>query len=139
MGGNLAFALPPPLDDPGPVERVYIVSAMEWIENHSAFRFGAYGIDPQDPGAAANGSGVTYTGAQTEAGGLPAAVQLFILKYCEVMQSPAAAGVAGESLGGMSQSFSAASVEGLLHGLAGQLLGRWYNPCAFVASEGAWG
>lgn len=70
---------------------------------------------------------------------LPSNVKLFVIKYCDLMSQ--FSGVASESLGGMSQSFSTAQggSELLLRELASQLFGAAYKGRnRFVSAVGRW-
>ena len=68
---------------------------------------------------------------------LPAQVRLFVLKYNELMSI--SAGVASESIEGLSQSFNSGDKSGLLWELAESLLGKWLvSPVKFVAAVNRW-
>ena len=68
---------------------------------------------------------------------LPSNVKLFVVKYCELMSQTA--GVTSESLGGMSQSFSAGGAGLALADLAAQLFGSAYKGRnRFVAARSRW-
>lgn len=85
-------------------------AALEWIAANTSF----------DP-------------AEGEA--LPAGIELFIQKFDEVMGQTG--GVASESLGGMSQSFTAQS-GALVHQYAEELLAPWYSGGKFVTARKRW-
>ena len=89
--------------------------AMAWVEANTAYRFGE-----KESGAQAQGED-----AAPDAG-----VALFLEKFDEVLAC--GAGVAAESIGGMSQRFTGESVEQRLHGLAAALMPGWYKSARFV-------
>lgn len=87
-----------------------VESALEWIALHTS-------LNPDSSAPAA----------------LPAGVRLFIQKYVELMSM--GAGVVGESIQGLSQSFSSASKSAVLEEYAQALLGKWLLPdVRFVAA-----
>lgn len=72
---------------------------------------------------------------------LPSNVKLFVIKYCDLMSQTY--GVASESLGGMSQSFSTSGGAGFLlalEELASQLFGSAYKGRRnrFVTAQSRW-
>lgn len=70
---------------------------------------------------------------------LPNNVKLFIVKFCDLMNH--SVGVASESLGGMSQSFSTSSggTAALLADLATQLFGSAYKGRnRFITAQSRW-
>ena len=69
---------------------------------------------------------------------LPSNVKLFVIKFCDLFAT--SVGVASESLGGMSQSFSTSNGTGLLLAdLATQLFGSAYKGRnRFVAATNRW-
>ena len=69
---------------------------------------------------------------------LPPNVKLFTIKFCDLMSQNA--GVASESLGGMSQSFTTSSgMASLLHDLAAQLFGSAYKGRnRFIGATSRW-
>lgn len=68
---------------------------------------------------------------------LPAQVRLFVLKYNEAMSI--SAGVASESIEGLSQSFSSGDKSALLWELAESLLNKWLvSPVRFVPAVRRW-
>lgn len=69
---------------------------------------------------------------------LPASVKLFVIKFCDLMSQTA--GIASESLGGMSQTFSASGSSDLaLSELAAQLFGSAYKGRnRFVIAQNRW-
>lgn len=68
---------------------------------------------------------------------LPAQVRLFVLKYNELMSI--SAGVASESIEGLSQSFNSGDKSALLWEIAESLLGKWLvSPVKFVAATNRW-
>lgn len=82
-----------------PENALYARSAIEWVKQHTILK-----IDTDNPSS------------------LPAAVQLFIIKYSQLMTI--SSGVASESISGMSQSFvTGQSLEAKIYELATALLG----------------
>lgn len=70
---------------------------------------------------------------------LPSTVKLFVIKYCDLMAM--SVGVASESLGGMSQSFSTSNgISALLSDLAEELFGAAYKKKRnrFVSAVNRW-
>ncbi len=68
---------------------------------------------------------------------LPAQVRLFVSEYNDIMSI--GAGVASESIEGLSLSFRSDSKSTLLWGLAENLLGKWLvSPVTFVAATDRW-
>lgn len=106
-----AFALPLDMSDTETAIRVD--TALEWISQNTTIE-----IDPD-----------------TE---LPSSVKLFIIKFCDLMSQ--SFGVASESLGGMSQSFSTTGGNALLlHDLASELFGPNYiGRNKFIAARSRW-
>lgn len=66
---------------------------------------------------------------------VPANIQLFIEKFCEVMGG--AAGVVSESIGGMRQTFSVSSKESLYQ-YARELLPEWMDTGGFIPAKRRW-
>ena len=68
---------------------------------------------------------------------LPAQVRLFVLKYCEAMSI--SAGVASESIEGLSQSFKSDNKKALIWEIAESLLDKWLvSPVTFVSAKKRW-
>lgn len=68
---------------------------------------------------------------------LPAPVRLFVIKFCEAMSI--SAGVASESIEGLSQSFNSGDKSALLWEIAESLLGKWLvSPVRFVSAVSRW-
>lgn len=102
-----------PLDAEKPEVRIMVEAALSWVAENTSIA-----IDPEAE--------------------LPSNVKLFVIKYCELMSITS--GVASESLGGMSQSFSTTGGTGsLLADLAKQLFGSAYkHRNKFVSAMGRW-
>ena len=67
----------------------------------------------------------------------PANVRLFIVKFVECMSM--SAGVASESIDGLSQSFNSNTADKLLWNYAESLLSGWLKPsCTFVQAVSRW-
>lgn len=105
-----------PLDTSDKEVALMVDAAFAWIQEHTTLEFNL-----EDP--------------ELE---LPPNVKLFIVKFCDLLTPTA--GVASESLGGMSQSFSNSGGTGfLLADLASQLLGTAYKDrCRFVSAVNRW-
>ena len=87
-------------------------AALSWIKENTALE-----IDPEQE--------------------LPSNVKLFTVKFCDIMSH--ASGVASESLGGMSQSFTTGGAGFLLSDLASQLFGSAYKKRnRFVTAKSRW-
>lgn len=101
-----------PLDMNDTETAITVEAALEWIAQNTTIV-----LDPESE--------------------LPANVKLFILKYSDLT---ARTGVASESLGGMSQSFSTSGGAGvLLADIATQLFGSAYKGRnRFVAAQSRW-
>ena len=101
-----------PLDLNDQETKVMVDSAIEWIKANTSLEI-----------------------AQDQE--LPSTAKLFVVKFCDVMS--AYTGVASESLGGMSQSFSTGGSGSLLAELACQLFGSAYK-CGnrFVSAKSRW-
>ena len=83
-----------------PVNELYARSAVEWINKHTTLK-----VDPE---------------CNTD---LSAAVQLFILKYTQLLTINS--GIASESISGLSQSFTTGqSLESKIYELATAVLGK---------------
>lgn len=68
---------------------------------------------------------------------VPAQVRLFVLKFVETMSI--SAGVASESIEGLSQSFSTGDKAALLWDIAASLLGKWLvSPVKFIPAQRRW-
>ena len=68
---------------------------------------------------------------------LPAQVRLFVSEYNDILSR--SAGVASESIEGLSQSFRSDSKTSLLWELAENLLGEWLvSPVTFVSASNRW-
>lgn len=90
-----------PLDPKDPETAVMIDAALKWIQDNTTLE-----LDPEAE--------------------LPSNVKLFIVKFTQLFSQPS--GVASESLGGMSQSFSTSGGTAfLLSDLASQLFGAAYK------------
>lgn len=102
-----------PLDVTDAETKIMVDAALSWIQENTTLE-----ISPDEE--------------------LPSNVKLFIVKFCDLMSTTA--GVASESLGGMSQSFSVTSGTGLLlSDLASQLFGRAYKGRnRFVTAVNRW-
>ena len=103
-----------PLDTSDPETVIMIDSAVEWVANNTTID-----IDPEVE--------------------LPSNVKLFVIKFCDLMTQRT--GVASESLGGMSQSFSTSSggTGFILADLASQLFGSAYKGRnRFVTAQSRW-
>lgn len=102
-----------PIDTSNPEMAIMVDAAIEWIKTNTTVE-----IDPEAE--------------------LPSNVKLFIVKFCELMAP--SYGVASESLGGMSQSFSFSNGTGLLlSDLASQLFGKDYKGRnRFVTAANRW-
>lgn len=103
-----------PLDTDDAAQRIMIETALAWVETNTSIE-----IDPEAE--------------------LPATVKLFVLKFAELYGQTY--GVASESLGGMSQSFSlsAGGAGALLADLARELFGDAYKGRnRFVAAVNRW-
>ena len=93
---------------------LYAESALDWIKNNTTLQ-----IDKSNLEA------------------LPSGAKLFVLKYADIMQADTT--VTSESLGGMSQSFSAESRYSLLNDIASELLGEYMvSQVKFVAAQSRW-
>ena len=69
---------------------------------------------------------------------LPAQVRLFVADYCAIMSI--SAGVASESIEGLSQSFKSDSKKAQIWELAETYLDKWLvSPVTFVPAVGRWG
>ena len=99
------------LDTKNPETAIMVDAALDWVEKNTTLE-----IDREN---------------------LPSTVKLFVLKYCDLMHQT---GIASESLGGMSQSFSTSSGIGLaLSDLATQLFGNAYKGRnRFIAAQSRW-
>lgn len=94
-----------------------VESAFSWVLEHTTLDFDMNNIE--------------------ELKALPAPVRLFVLKYNEIMSS--SAGVASESIDGLSQSFHSGDKSALLWEIADSLLGKWLvSPVRFVAAVRRW-
>lgn len=102
-----------PLDLTDTETKVMVDSAIEWIKTNTTLE-----IAPDEE--------------------LPSNAKLFVIKFCDTMS--VSAGVASESLGGMSQSFSTSGGSGfLLADLASQLFGAAYKGRnRFVSAKNRW-
>lgn len=68
---------------------------------------------------------------------LPSSAKLFLVKFCEVAER--SAGVASETVGPMSQSFSGTGSDQLVMGLARQLLKAYLEPnVKFIPCRRRW-
>lgn len=94
-----------------------VESALQWVLAHTTLTFD---INKED-----------------EIKALPAQVRLFVLKYNELMSI--SAGVASESIEGLSQSFNASDKSALLWDIAASLLDKWLiSPIRFVPAVKRW-
>lgn len=102
-----------PLDTNDAETAIMVDAALNWVTENTTLK-----IDPEQE--------------------LPSNVKLFVIKFCDLL-SPNM-GVASESLGGMSQSFSISSGAGLLlSDLAYQLFGSAYKGRnRFVTAQNRW-
>lgn len=101
-----------PLDLNDTETKVMVDSAIEWIKANTTLE-----IAPDEE--------------------LPSNAKLFVVKFCDAMS--VSAGVASESLGGMSQSFSTGGSGFLLADLAYQLFGAAYKGRnRFVSAKNRW-
>lgn len=101
-----------PLDTSDSETLMMVHAALEWIQENTILE-----LDPEQE--------------------LPSNVQLFIIKFCDVMSQTS--GVASESLGGMSQSFATGGTGFLLADLASQLFGSAYKKRnRFVTAKSRW-
>lgn len=102
-----------PLDTSDKEVAIMVDAALSWISENTTLN-----IDPSKE--------------------LPSNVKLFIIKFCDLLTPTV--GVASESLGGMSQSFSTSGGTGfLIADLASQLFGSAYNGRnRFVAAQNRW-
>lgn len=105
-----------PLDTSDKEVALMVDAAFAWIQENTTLEF-----DLDDPALE-----------------LPPNVKLFVVKFCDLFNQTA--GVASESLGGMSQSFSNTGGTGfLLADLATQLFGTAYKGRSrFVAAVSRW-
>lgn len=101
-----------PLDTNDVETRIMIDAAIQWIQANTTIEI-------------------------AEDAELPSSAKLFTIKFCDLMSR---SGVASESLGGMSQSFSTTGGTGLfLSDLATELFGADYNGRnRFIAAEPRW-
>lgn len=102
-----------PLDMEDKETAIMVDAALEWVSENVSLK-----LDP-------------------EATELPNTVKLFVVKYCELMSQPT--GVASESLGGMSQSFTTSNGAAALGNLAEQIFGAAYKGRnRFIAAISRW-
>ena len=102
-----------PIDANDNMKMLAIGSGLAWIERNTTFR-------------------------ATKGKELPDNVKLFLLKFAETMTQDGT--IASESLGGMSQSFSAGDKAGLLlRQYAAELLGEWYSSVKISPAVKRWG
>lgn len=102
-----------PIDD-APTAALYAAAALDWIECNT-----------------------TLVVERDKLDSLPAGAKLFILKYGSIMSTDTT--VTSESLGGMSQSFSAESRSNLLYDLATEFLGDYMKSAvSFVPATSRW-
>ena len=100
--------------DNTPTAALYAEAALDWIERNTTL---AVDRDKMDS--------------------LPAGAKLFIMRYGDIMRTDTT--VTSESLGGMSQSFSAESRSNLLYDLASELLGDYIkSQVTFIAAQKRW-
>lgn len=102
-----------PIDTSNAETSIMVETALDWVEEHTTLE-----IDREAE--------------------LPSNVKLFVIKFCDLMSQTA--GVASESLGGMSQSFSTSGGTGFaLAELASQLFGSAYKGRnRFVIAKSRW-
>ena len=101
-----------PIDTTDAGISVMVEAALDWVDEHTTLE-----IDREAE--------------------IPSNVKLFVMKYCELMSQTA--GVASESLGGMSQSFSTGGAGSVLSDIATQLFGSAYKGRnRFVTAVGRW-
>lgn len=102
-----------PLDINDSETAIMVDAALNWVTENTTLK-----IDPDNE--------------------LPSNVKLFVIKYCDLLAPTL--GVASESLGGMSQSFSISGGAGfLLADLASQLFGEAYKGRnRFVTAQNRW-
>lgn len=102
-----------PIDTTNPETAIMVEAALDWIDRNTSLH-----LDREVA--------------------LPSSAKLFVVKYCELMSQ--SAGVASESLGGMSQSFtSAEGIGSVLAEFARQIFGDAYKGRnRFVAASGRW-
>ena len=95
-----------------------IESAFNWVLDNTTLRFDVNNME--------------------ELKALPAQVRLFVADYCSLMSI--SAGVASESIEGLSQSFKSDSKNAQIWELAETYLDKWLvSPVRFVPSVGRWG
>lgn len=102
-----------PIDTSNPETSIMVETALDWVDANTTLE-----IDREAE--------------------LPSNVKLFAIKFCDLMSQTA--GVASESLGGMSQSFSTSGGTGFaLAELASQLFGSAYKGRnRFVTARSRW-
>lgn len=102
-----------PIDTNDTEMAIMVETALDWVKENTTIK-----IDPDKE--------------------LPSNVKLFVIKFCELLTPTV--GVASESLGGMSQSFSTSGGTGLLVAdLATQLFGSAYKGRnRFVSAVSRW-
>lgn len=101
-----------PLDINDTETKIMVDSALEWIKTNTTL-------------------------VLDESAELPSNVKLFVIKYCDLMTQTV--GVASESLGGMSQSFSTSGAGFALADLATQLFGSAYKGRnRFITAQSRW-
>lgn len=102
-----------PLDVSDAETKLMVDAAVQWIRENTTVK-----IDPDEE--------------------LPSNAKLFVVKFCDMLS--VSGGVASESLGGMSQSFSVSGGTGfLLADLASQLFGADYKGRnRFVSAKSRW-
>lgn len=86
--------------------QLYVESGLEWLRDNTALE-----IDMDN---------------MESIKALPSSARLFLVKFCEICDRDI--GVTGESVGPMSQSFSADSITKQTEALARQLLKAWLKP-----------
>ena len=106
-----------PLINPNNETCLYVESALDWLERNTTLVFDKTDINS-----------ITS---------LPAGAKLFIVKFIDVMNVNTA--VTSESIGGMSQSFSAANKNSLLMDLANDLIGGYVKSSfSFIPATRKW-
>ncbi len=106
----------PGKDELGEEEQLEILAGCAWVEQHSLFRFDDYLETPPN-------------------------VQLFLLRFREILHSGLSCGIlsermAGLSQAGLTQAFAVShGLDNLLRQLASELLHPWYTPIEVIEAQ----
>ena len=97
--------------------QLYVESGLEWLQANTTLEFDLADVETIKS--------------------LPASARLFLVKYCEICDR--ASGVASETVGPMSKTFSTDSIEKQTGSLARQLLKQWLKPnVTFIPCRRRW-